>query len=871
MTSPRIKRTYTRIAFAALAAMVLSLGRTLAIPNCNITPVSEAMLTGWYEDVKVYGDQLWCANEYGIVIFDLARYQPGTLPPEIAHFPTEGYAAALWKQDSICYVADWAEGLVIYDVSDLRHVREIGHCQDAVPAWNVVVANGSAFVNAYKRGIYAIDVRNLNQPQLLGSWRKLLEIKQMVVRDDRLWLSIPPDEGEFFACLTALNVGDPGNIRVESQFLDRGCSDFSFNDDYCFFASDSSYSLDVSDLNNMRLLDALQVRDRFGALIAGSGAKFHNGYLYGDAGGTGTSIVDARDPTRLDYCGNIPYDQVGGRKVLSIYSGYLFAGAHKHGLKIVNVANPRNPELLAFSDSSGLPYDVAIRGNYMYVSDNLSTRMPDYSYTGRFRVFDISDIQHPLQIAVKDSLHIDAGVQFTRLIVRDTIAYAGGGEFLDLAIYSIANPVSPELLFIPTPFDMPAGATLHQNGIMQGDYLFGANGSGFMITSVFNPRHAVVTSVILAPEWTNTLAAIPFDTALYVTTNHNMEYFELWPYTWRNPTRPRRVGEVCRLPGYLSVGARYGNYLYLGDPAETPGITVVSVADRLHPEVVFRSDEVGDAECIRVFGDHLFVSEYYGVVRTLSLTEPDHPVLDGVYDTPGMPHGMDVDVDRGFMALADETDVTIYDVGRILGVWNVALSDTVLDFGTLYADSLGRRSFQIVNNTDHSLTIDSLRLVGRGFTLEDTSRSFSIDAGGLSEVVVHFVPDGWGSYDGDLTLYSLQRQLHVRLTASGDTLGVPLDKSLPAKFALYPVSPNPFNSSTTIRYALPHQSKLRLSILDLAGRKVAQLLDREEKTGYHSIVWDGKSAEGIPVTSGMYFIRLDTPEFTKVNKMVFVK
>jgi hypothetical protein len=89
---------------------------------------------------------------------------------------------------------------------------------------------------------------------------------------------------------------------------------------------------------------------------------------------------------------------------------------------------------------------------------------------------------------------------------------------------------------------------------------------------------------------------------------------------------------------------------------------------------------------------------------------------------------------------------------------------------------------------------------------------------------------------------------------------------LPQAFSLSPPYPNPFNTQTTIEYALPNEAAVSLSIFDIQGRKVATLTEGTKPAGYHRLIWDAK---GMP--SGMYFVRLKAGEFTETQKMTLVK
>ena len=93
----------------------------------------------------------------------------------------------------------------------------------------------------------------------------------------------------------------------------------------------------------------------------------------------------------------------------------------------------------------------------------------------------------------------------------------------------------------------------------------------------------------------------------------------------------------------------------------------------------------------------------------------------------------------------------------------------------------------------------------------------------------------------------------------------------PQHFALDPNYPNPFNSSTTIRYRLGEMGKVRLEVYDLQGQKVKTLVDRYEGTGFYQLEWDGTDANGHSVATGVYLVRLQTQNAGRVRKMLLLK
>jgi hypothetical protein len=83
--------------------------------------------------------------------------------------------------------------------------------------------------------------------------------------------------------------------------------------------------------------------------------------------------------------------------------------------------------------------------------------------------------------------------------------------------------------------------------------------------------------------------------------------------------------------------------------------------------------------------------------------------------------------------------------------------------------------------------------------------------------------------------------------------------------------PNPFNPTTRIRYAVPGTDHVRLTVYDLMGRAVVTLVDERQGPGIYEAMWDGATASGLPVASGVYFYALESGNSLLSRKMLLVK
>ncbi|MBD3169796.1 MAG: T9SS type A sorting domain-containing protein [candidate division Zixibacteria bacterium] len=92
------------------------------------------------------------------------------------------------------------------------------------------------------------------------------------------------------------------------------------------------------------------------------------------------------------------------------------------------------------------------------------------------------------------------------------------------------------------------------------------------------------------------------------------------------------------------------------------------------------------------------------------------------------------------------------------------------------------------------------------------------------------------------------------------------ENRIPTSFSLFQNYPNPFNPSTTIKYQLPSNSKVKLDVYNLLGQKVKSLVNEWQTAGYKAVHWDASG-----YASGIYFYRLTAGKFTETKRMLLLK
>ena len=137
------------------------------------------------------------------------------------------------------------------------------------------------------------------------------------------------------------------------------------------------------------------------------------------------------------------------------------------------------------------------------------------------------------------------------------------------------------------------------------------------------------------------------------------------------------------------------------------------------------------------------------------------------------------------------------------------------------------------------------------------------------------------SFDVAPTLAVGERGEVVVVLSSGGSIvlrkSILLVGAIPERYELSQNYPNPFNPTTQIKFALPKESQVKLTVYDVLGRQIAVLLDEQRAAGFFIVEWDGTNSFGSKVSSGVYFYRTEAHatdgrgSFTDIRKAIMMK
>lgn len=94
----------------------------------------------------------------------------------------------------------------------------------------------------------------------------------------------------------------------------------------------------------------------------------------------------------------------------------------------------------------------------------------------------------------------------------------------------------------------------------------------------------------------------------------------------------------------------------------------------------------------------------------------------------------------------------------------------------------------------------------------------------------------------------------------------PVSSEIPASYSLYQNYPNPFNPVTTIKFDLPKDEFVRITLFDILGKVVSVMTDEFKKAGFYEVKFDASN-----LSSGTYFYRIEAGDFVDTKKMILIK
>lgn len=151
-----------------------------------------------------------------------------------------------------------------------------------------------------------------------------------------------------------------------------------------------------------------------------------------------------------------------------------------------------------------------------------------------------------------------------------------------------------------------------------------------------------------------------------------------------------------------------------------------------------------------------------------------------------------------------------------------------------------------------------------GCPIYDTSKH-QLDAGRFGLYAFQMDTDGVAGYFDNIVVAAFEQPTRVSPAPF-------VFREMEAQeFHLLQNFPNPFNPTTTLAYRLETSGLVELTIFDMLGREVKNLVQGHQAPGYYTVQWDALNESGQRMPSGVYVYMLKTPGFTENRKMLLMK
>ncbi|NQU06744.1 MAG: T9SS type A sorting domain-containing protein [Calditrichaeota bacterium] len=751
------------------------------------------------------------------------------------YFPSWGHAKALTVYEDHAYIItshprneERLYGIVILDVSDLEHVQAVNF---------LLFDSGES-----PQGRLPIDDASI------------------IVRDGILYTLTP-------RYLRAFAIEDPANIELIYEYntnlhmlsMDVG-NEFVFISASDYVGNNWALQFDFSDLDDIIQLNSRAFNQMIDDIVMVGETMIlatRQGLIVLDMP-QGEPIAEAEELDRLD---GFWYRLVGVTEDV-IYATHIteHEGYWEETNTVIDISDPENIEIVRQLPTPEGPYT------------------PDYVKTSRF-IFYLNSDESGIAYFPDDPLNPDCFMlqedNETDTFPAITLPGCALGEsilYSDFGMYGLRT-ITPQIddqTLVGEPASVYAWNGKIGSFVVEGDNMYVSHqrrGSELLdeLPSTFR------TYEISNPQEPELLGSIPnFDRYLITAIDGNVFYWNrrVWCYIdATNPERPEDHGELYEALTVTNSDRWFkrGNYIHIAfshsyriaDLHSPDRAQIVGGLGWVDGEHTLRR-LVPDGNRVCVVAKAIPTDYIYHLV---DISDPSNPELiqDIEAELPGSAYFIDGDYwwihdDRGHSP--DEIHTDIVDMSN-------PNRPEVVNFIPEMEIMQGYRQDDYVYVVYRYHFSGAAR--GTGLAVLDLTDPAAPEVTGwykihqnMSSPDVFFKPP----------YIFVNEETHIGVYDCSEAVGVRREtrSNLITDFVLYPSYPNPFNSTSTITYALPYPSNVLLDVYNPLGQRVASLFEGNRQPGIHTAIW---TAHDLP--SGIYFVRLEGLNKSLTSKIMLIK
>jgi len=649
--------------------------------------------------------------------------------------------------------------------------------------------------------------------------------------------------------LSIINVSDPANPvltgSIGSSVL-ANCS--ALYNNYLVVPTTNSYLkvLNVANPSTPQVVGSCSLSE-FGQEIA---VNDNYAYVAGSDSLHIIHLINPAVPVQVASFPIIPWFQ----KIL-IRDGILYILSDDL-ITLYSLANPTSPQIISTVNWTESAVSMALMDDYLYIG----------IYEGTILVYDISNMAVPAALGTMDTgynlaeIYIaenrlyatcgDYGLQvfqmpsptsiqyqgcylvgpyMDHLIIRDNLVYASIWKYGLLVIDCSSADFAPYISNVPTP-------STAKSLVANGDYLYVAAEFGIITIDKSDSENPVVTNTYYSPSLNHIIHTALNDNILYANGDSRVQLFNLF-----DPSMPSSMSfintpllDFC-LNGNLLYGTNNGLYIY-------------DVSNPWTPQIVIQYMLPATARYLALAGSYVYCTTYYNdSIYILNVSNPASPVLVTTI-TMDSDFITGIRVDGSLAVVSCNNKICLLDISN--PAQPVIVSTILLDWDS--SPGIG--------------------FFSGGILLVSEYRTNHIRLYNLSNPLSPELVSDWGwnlntNYmlweDGKL--YTSNYALGVSILDYALT-SIPEEPHIPTPDASLNLKcyPNPFTQNININISGELKTPAELAVYNIKGQKIRTWSSVSSK----EIIWDGLDDRQSSVSSGIYFVRLNTGSKSLVTKIL---
>ena len=528
------------------------------------------------------------------------------------------------------YICAYFSGIEIWDLSDIYNPTRMSRFPTEPYPRSGVTYSGNYLFFTTNYSLWTLDISDPYNPVIVDDLYIANNlIAQMYMKGETIYI-VTSSQG-----LKIVDASDPLNLHLIASYGYVSGTEYDISGNYLYAVNSSGMFtiLNISDSTNVTIAGSLNIGDYPQDIVV-----FNNkAYISKSGTNGGLQIVDVTDPSTPTP--------------ISLYSGdfEFIAGIEDYvyltrnsTFSVLDVTDSTNVQYISGYEIPGFVEDISVSGSYAYTGSN------------GFRVIDISDSTHPVQVGYAN--------------IDGSLVEAANDSLVLYCPYSMGASNTVHVMNVSDPAN-PLSLGSYNSPVMTWDLVVRDNlafvacwWDGVRILNFSNPNSLTLVGHTMGWQ-SGGIPGVDYCYAQAVDVEGNYLYivdygpfsgedtYGLYIIDISDPTDPNLINRFQNITSYPQDVKVKDGKAYIADGYG--GVEVVDVSDPMNPSVIGYVDLIDGSTGITLEGNYAYISEYIlGGLQVVDISNPANPTLAGWYEPSGC-FALGVDARNGFAYVAD--------------------------------------------------------------------------------------------------------------------------------------------------------------------------------------------------------------------------